>query len=303
MTKIIIFTDPHLVPEGEQIIGLDPYARLLTGIRHVNRFHADAAQVVLMGDLSHSGDKPSYGRLRQILDELKPPHRLMIGNHDHRPTFREAFPEAMRDGNGFVQGVLDVGSRYRLLFLDTVNQPQHRSMDERAGHLCRRRLGWLADRLATAGRRALVIFMHHPPHATGFVGMDALRLCNETEFYRLLATAGNVRHIFAGHVHRTISGSCRGIPFSIFKSPVHQQPMTFDLPDSSLSVDEPAAYGIVFLRRDGILVHTEDYEISQGNEPVLDGKPGPDATRRPTRRPPERAQCRVMLPKPRCRPA
>ena len=139
--------------------------------------------------------------------------------------------------------------------------------------------------LATAGRRAVVIFMHHPPHATGFVGMDALRLCNETEFYRLLATAGNVRHIFAGHVHRTISGSCRGIPFSIFKSPVHQQPMTFDLPDSSLSVDEPAAYGIVFLRRDGILVHTEDYEISQGNEPVLGRKPRTDAARR--RSPPD----------------
>jgi len=31
--------------------------------------------------------------------------------------------------------------------------------------------------------------------------------------------------------------------------------------DSSLSVDEPAAYGIV-LRRDAILVHTEDYELS-----------------------------------------
>jgi Icc protein len=265
MTKIIVFTDPHLVPEGERIIGLDPHTRLLNGVRHVNRFHADAAQVVLMGDLSHSGDEPSYLRLRQILEQLEPPHLLMIGNHDHRPTFQDAFPEAIRDDNGFVQGVVDIDSRYRLVFLDTVNQPLRRSSSEHAGHLCRKRLGWLEDRIATAGRRSVVIFMHHPPHATGFVGMDALRLGNESEFYRVLATAGNVRHIFAGHVHRTISGSCRGIPFSIFKSPVHQQPMTFDLPDSSLSVDEPAAYGIVLLRRNSILVHTEDYEISQGN--------------------------------------
>jgi 3',5'-cyclic-AMP phosphodiesterase len=265
MTKIIIFTDLHLVPEGGRIIGLDPYARLLNGIRHVNRFHADAAQVVLMGDLAHCGDQPSYLRLRQILDQLEPPQLLMIGNHDHRPTFQEAFPEAIRDDNGFVQGVVDIDSRYRLVFLDTVNQPLRHSLSEHAGHLCRKRLGWLADRMRTAGHRSVVIFMHHPPHATGFVGMDALRLGNEAEFYRLLATAGNVRHIFAGHVHRTISGSCRGIPFSVFKSPVHQQPMTFDLPDSSLSVDEPAAYGIVFLRRNSILVHTEDYEISQGS--------------------------------------
>ena len=68
--------------------------------------------------------------------------------------------------------------------------------------------------------------------------------------------------MFAGHVHRTISGSYRGLPFSVFKSPVHQQPMSFDSDDHSLSVDEPAAYGIVFLREQGVLVHTEDYEIS-----------------------------------------
>jgi len=38
--------------------------------------------------------------------------------------------------------------------------------------------------------------------------------------------------------------------------------MSFDSDDHSLSVDEPAAYGIVFLREQGVLVHTEDYEIS-----------------------------------------
>ena len=98
--------------------------------------------------------------------------------------------------------------------------------------------------------------------------MDQVRLLNEAAFYRAIERAGNVRHIFAGHVHRTISGSHRGVPFSIFKSPVHQQPMTFDDPSSGLSVDEPAAYGIVFLGRDGVLVHTEDYEISTGGAPA-----------------------------------
>jgi hypothetical protein len=63
-------------------------------------------------------------------------------------------------------------------------------------------------------------------------------------------------------VHRTIGGSHRGIPFSIFKSPVHQQPMPFDTPDTSLSVDEPAAYGIVVVTPEGLQVHNEDYEIA-----------------------------------------
>ena len=31
MTKLIVFTDLHMVPEGMTIIGLDPYQRLLAG--------------------------------------------------------------------------------------------------------------------------------------------------------------------------------------------------------------------------------------------------------------------------------
>lgn len=38
--------------------------------------------------------------------------------------------------------------------------------------------------------------------------------------------------------------------------------MPFAAEDTTLSVDEPGAYGIVLLRPDGVLVHTEDYEIS-----------------------------------------
>jgi hypothetical protein len=64
-------------------------------------------------------------------------------------------------------------------------------------------------------------------------------------------------------VLRTIGGSHRGIPFSIFKSPVHQQPMPFDMPNASLSVDEPGAYGIVVVTEEGLQVHNEDYEIAR----------------------------------------
>ncbi len=42
MTKLILLTDLHMVPEGHRIIGLDPYQRLEAGIDHINRHHADA---------------------------------------------------------------------------------------------------------------------------------------------------------------------------------------------------------------------------------------------------------------------
>ena len=127
---------------------------------------------------------------------------------------------------------------------------------------------WLDRQLETAGDRPVLLFMHHPPHATGFSGMDQIRLINEVEFYDLVKKRGNVLHIFAGHVHRTIGGSHRGIPFSIFKSTVHQQPMPFEAPNASLSVDEPGAYGIVVVTPEGLQVHNEDYEIARRDSDI-----------------------------------
>ncbi|HWA50208.1 MAG TPA: phosphodiesterase [Dongiaceae bacterium] len=261
MTRLIIFTDLHMLPEGGRIIGLDPFARLLRGVEHVNRHHADATRVICTGDLAHRGDADSYRRLRTVLDRLTVPYSLLIGNHDQRENFRSVFAAAPVDENGFVQQTIDVPEG-RLILLDTLNAPPYVFPETYAGLLCDKRLAWLDRQLAGANGRPVYLFMHHPPHDTGFAGMDEIKLKDEDAFYALLERHGNVRHIFAGHVHRTIGGSHRGIPFSVFKSPVHQQPMTFDVKDSSLSVDEPAAYGIVFLKPAGCLVHTEDYEIS-----------------------------------------
>ena len=260
MTKLIVFTDLHMLPEGGRIIGLDPYERLQNGVRHVNRYHADAARVICTGDLTHKGDPVSYGRLREVLAELTVPYSLLLGNHDVRGAFRAEFPEMPVDAAGYVQDVVET-PQGRLILLDTLIEPPH-DFPYASGHLCADRMGWLDRQLAEAGDRPCYIFMHHPPHDVGFPGMDEIKLMNDAAFYELVQRHGNVRHIFAGHIHRTISGSSRGIPFSIFKSPVHQQPMDLDRADCSLSVAEPAAYGIILLQDDGALVHTEDYEIA-----------------------------------------
>lgn len=261
MTKLIVFTDLHMVPEGMTIIGLDPYQRLAAGIEHINRYHADADRVIVTGDLTHYGDRPSYERLKTLLDQLVPPLAITIGNHDQREVFQEVFSNVARDEDGFVQHAIDFAD-CRILLLDTLFAPPYDYPASHSGLLCETRLAWLDRQLETAGDLPVLLFMHHPPHATGFSGMDAFRLTNETEFYDLVKRRGNVAHIVAGHVHRTISGSSRGIPFSVFKSTVHQQPMPFDTEDTSLSVDEPAAYGIIVTTDTGVLVHTEDYEIA-----------------------------------------
>ena len=50
--------------------------------------------------------------------------------------------------------------------------------------------------------------------------------------------------------------------------------MTLDADDSSLSVPEPAAYGIILLTPDSIIAHSEDYELAiQPDGPTSDALP------------------------------
>ena len=261
MTELVILTDLHMLPEGGRIIGLDPYERLCKGIAHIKRHHPMAHRVIVTGDLTHRGDLASYERLKTVLDTLHCPYELLIGNHDRREHFVQVFTQQLLDEQGFVQRRIDTPDGI-LLLLDTLDGPPYEFPKSYSGILCERRLAWLEQQLQSSDGQAVYLFMHHPPHPTGFAGMDAIALRNGSQLYALLARFPQVRHIVAGHVHRTISGSHQGISFSVFKSTCHQQPMVFSAQDTSLSVDEPAAYGLLVLQENGVLVHTEDYEIS-----------------------------------------
>lgn len=263
MTSIIIFSDPHMVPGGTTIAGIDPAARLAAGIAHVNEWHGDADRVVVLGDLTHHGDAASCERIAGLLDRLVPPVSIIPGNHDDRDALRTAFPDAPVDESGFLQQVIDVPEA-RLILLDTLHPGPGERNTTHGGRLCAARMAWLEARLAEshAAGQPVLILMHHPPHATGFANMDAIMLENGPAFHDLLARYPVVRHITCGHVHRTISGSHRGIAFTVFKSTAHQQPGIFDDDDSSLSVDEPAAYGLLQIGPEGVTAHSEDFELA-----------------------------------------
>lgn len=270
MKKIIVLTDLHILPEPHlRIIGLDPSERLLQAVQHIARFQADADLVVCTGDLTHRGEVAAYQRLREILSQLPCPYRLLPGNHDLRENLLQVFPEQARDSEGYLLSHLDT-EHYRLLLLDTLRPTPGSPGHAHDGLLCRHRLQWLETQLISSDRPVLV-FMHHPPHATGFPAMDSIALFNGEDFYACLERhPGKVRHLVCGHVHRTISGQHRGLSFSIFKSPCHQMPMVLQGGDHSLSVDEPGAYGILLLSANAVLAHTEDYALA-GLNPAVSG--------------------------------
>jgi Icc protein len=217
--KIVHISDIHI--NAEPILGHDPVARFERCLAHVEEYQSDADRVIVTGDLTHDGRPKNYERLKRILarssltGDQSP--RLLIGNHDIRENFLAAFPDAPRDGNGFVQWA-EATSAGLFIYLDTVLPGEH------AGSYCAERRRWLAAVLekAAAVEKPAWLFMHHNPTSVHVANADKIGIREDAELKPLLAQhRRTIRHMFFGHCHYTLSGSVAGIPFSAPRSTNH----------------------------------------------------------------------------------
>ena len=259
MKKLLVMTDLHITDPDETIIGLDTHARFCAARDQALRDHADADALILMGDLCHHGAPRSYARLAAALADVPLPIIPMLGNHDRRDVFQSAFPDAPQTPEGHVQAHQTIGAHH-IITLDTLDGPPYPA-GHHSGWLCEARLAWLDHALAQAQGAPTLVFAHHPPFETGIVGMDLIKLRNGDALLARLAAHGRC-HLFCGHIHRTISGSTQGVPWTMFKSTGHQAPLDLSSPDSTLSIDEPAAFGVLLLTPDGVVAHSEDVGIT-----------------------------------------
>ncbi|MEO0929658.1 MAG: metallophosphoesterase [Pseudomonadota bacterium] len=258
MEKLLVMTDLHICARGLYIVGLDPAARLKAALAACLQAHPDAAGLILMGDLTHNGLPEEYDVLCDILADLPLPIVPMIGNHDRRAAFLAAFPDAPQTPTGHIQKVWDLGE-HRIITLDSLDGPPYPD-GHHAGRLCPDRMEFLQDALATKGDRGALICMHHPPFATGIVGMDNIMLADGDRFLDILRPYMDV-HLLCGHIHRTISGNTRGVPWSMLKGTCHQGVLDLASQNAHLSTNEPGSYGVVLLMPDGIVVHSEDVDV------------------------------------------
>ncbi len=257
MQKILFISDPHICAPGQKIIGLNPSERLQEVLTTATAAHPDAAALVLLGDLTHHGHPDEYQELQRILADVQVPIIPMIGNHDRRDVFLAQFPDAPRTTTGHIQHWRDIG-HHRLITMDSLDGPPY-PKGHHAGLLCLDRLAFLEDALTTRKGRHAIVCIHHPPFETGVIGMDRIMLANGAAVLDLLAHHGNL-HLVCGHLHQTISGNTRGVPWTVLKSPCHQGVVELVKPTSNLSTDEPGAYGLALLARDGVIVHSVDVD-------------------------------------------
>ncbi|PSL20685.1 phosphodiesterase [Shimia abyssi] len=248
MTKLIWMTDPHFQTEGT-IRGLNPRTRLEAAIEHANTHHADAALIVLSGDLVGDDIERDYQSLAIHLNASAIPFYPMMGNHDDRPALRRNLTLPETTTSEFVQFVVELPD-CTILCLDT-----HKPGSD-AGTYCATRLAWLDDVLTHSADKPAYIFMHHPPLALHLPKQDEIMLEEADSLLGLLARHNHVKHLFAGHVHRPTAGTVRGIPFATLGALSIQAPPPRPEWDwnSFEPAQEPPHYGVLHIEDDSVVL-------------------------------------------------
>jgi 3',5'-cyclic AMP phosphodiesterase CpdA len=229
-------TDTHVsTPDSRNDRHLHTLPHLLRAVTHLNGLEPRPDVVLVTGDLVERGEPAEYARLRGALDRLAVPAFLIPGNHDDRMALVRAFDHhRYLPGDGFVQYTVEDWP-VRLVALDTLLPGQS------GGRLCAERLAWLDERLAEQPERPTLVFMHHPPFATGLPVMDTMGLEGSEELAAVIRRHPQVERIACGHLHRAITRRFAGTVACTSPATAHQVALDL-LPKRRLAmVMEPPA--------------------------------------------------------------
>lgn len=249
--RIAQITDLHITLPGSPLQRRVDTGRYLT--KAVEKLCAlDPAPDVLIisGDLVESGTREEYAYLRSLLAPLTLPIYVIPGNHDERAAMRRSFSDhAYLPSRGFMHYVIE-DYPVRLIGLDTVIA---RKTD---GEMCAERRAWLNTVLQQAPARPTLIFMHHPPFATGIAHMDACGFRNAEDFAAVIRQYPQVERIICGHLHRPIQARFAGTLALTCPSTAHQ--IDFDLkPESPVAfIMEPPGLMLHIWNGNTIATHT-----------------------------------------------
>ena len=251
-------TDFHVAGDGVSYGGVNTTEALAAAVDHLNALPARPDLVLATGDLAAAGAPADYAAIRAILSRLAMPVYLIPGNHDDRDNLRAAFPDhAYLPADGeFLHYTVDTGD-LRLVGLDTLVPGSD------GGALCAERLDWLAARLAEAGTRPTLIFMHHPPFVAGIPNFDVIRCAGAEGLGVILAQNPQVQAVVCGHVHRPIHHPWQGTVVITAPSTAYQYALEMRTDQPFRTVPEPPGAMIyLWSRETGLVSHLSFIGIS-----------------------------------------
>lgn len=214
----------------------DTRARLASTISRIAALNPSPDVVLATGDLTDWGRPEDYALLRTLLADLPCPVFVIPGNHDRLEPMRDAFADQgyLPTRGDFLHYVID-DYPLRMIGLDTVLP------GEMGGGLCASRLQWLADRLTERPGRPTLLFMHHPPFASGVHFLDKVPFQGADQLEQLIAAFPQVRLVACGHIHRAMHVRWAETCAAIAPSTVYQMNLAFDTDDVFSPTDDPPA--------------------------------------------------------------
>jgi Icc protein len=228
-------SDLHIKRPGELAYGrVDTAAALARCVDTLNRFVPQPDLVVITGDLVDVPSVSAYGHLKRLLTPLRLPFAVIPGNHDGRGMLRDVWPDHAPVGTAAFNSVRSVGDLDIVLIDSSVPGMPHGALDAET-------LAWLDTTLGASKTRPALLFLHHPPFATGIGHMDRQNLRNADDLAAILRKHERVRLVAAGHVHRATLTTFAGVAATICPAPNHAVALDLDghLP-SSFTVEPPA---------------------------------------------------------------
>lgn len=247
------FSDLHVMAEGvRNRHGIDTIEGLLRCLAHLQTLDVPPDLLMLSGDLVDAGSEEEYRRLRNCLDGLIFPYCLMPGNHDRHAPLRRVFADHDYLGRSErIHYYRDVRG-LRLIALDTVVE------GEEGGNLDDAQLQWLDSLLRVAPAQPALVFMHHPPVATGFTRMDQIALApaSAVRLGSVIAAHPQVRGVLCGHVHRHVQSVWQGTLLSICPSVAFQARLRLGPGKFEASPGEPPAYQLHHWDGNALVTHT-----------------------------------------------
>jgi 3',5'-cyclic AMP phosphodiesterase CpdA len=228
-------SDLHIKRPGELAYGrVDTAAALARCVDALNRFMPQPDLVVITGDLVDVPSVSAYGHLKRLLTPLRIPLAAIPGNHDGRGMLRDVWPDQAPTATAAFNSVRSVGDLDIVLIDSTVPGVAHGALDAET-------LSWLDATLGASATRPALLFLHHPPFATGIAHMDVQNLRNADDLAATLRNHERARLVAAGHVHRATATTFAGIAATICPAPNHAVALDLDghVPPS-FTVEPPA---------------------------------------------------------------
>lgn len=200
-------TDSHIIEEGRTLWRrVDTAGMLAATVAHLNAMSPRPDLVVCTGDLVNDGRDEQYRNAAAILAALEIPLVLVPGNHDDRTLLRAHFPQVPAGGPHDRIDLVHDELPLRVVGLDTT-VPGHGG-----GLVNVAQMAWLDAVLRADPDRPTLIVQHHPPFATGIAWMDEVGLTDRHLEAEVLARHPHVVGVATGHLHRSITGRCGGVP-------------------------------------------------------------------------------------------